>query len=232
LKFGSIDHFGISIPKLAAVGGAVSCAATLTAWVAVGGVLGQARGVILPVVGALVFYAVVSTPRRLRDRERASQARESVLLSAEAKACLEATGSRSRTLMLLRAREPALALGIGDAGREVLLGARVEDATSETAGKLASYSAAAALGGVAKLRPGLFDSGDEETRGLTISRELNMETKLPIFMTACFFTPIMLLLYAVFSHSYGPGNLAELVALEFIVLDLAFYMSASDAGPR
>jgi len=77
-----------------------------------------------------------------------------------------------------------------------------------------------------------FDSGDEESRGLASSSDLSRETKLPVFMTACFFTPIMLLLYAVFSHSYSGGSLAELIALEFIILDLTFYLSSGDRGPR
>ena len=53
-----------------------------------------------------------------------------------------------------------------------------------------------------------------------------------MFMTVCFFTPIMLLLYAVFSHVYSTDGLAELAAFGFVVIDLAFYLAASDRGPR
>jgi hypothetical protein len=58
-----------------------------------------------------------------------------------------------------------------------------------------------------------------------------METKLPIFMTVCFFAPIMITLYAVFSHTYQPDRLAELGAFEFTIIDLAYYLSAADRGP-
>jgi EamA domain-containing membrane protein RarD len=50
-------------------------------------------------------------------------------------------------------------------------------------------------------------------------------------MTVCFFAPIMLLLYAVFFHLYDTMSLGELAAFEFVIIDLAFYMSASDRAP-
>jgi hypothetical protein len=142
------------------------------------------------------------------------------------------TGSRSRTIIALRSREPYLSKTILDLGRRVLLGSPVESAVASASGRLSSYSAAAALRTIAVLSPRTFDAGDEENRGLANSAELSRETKLPIFMTACFFTPIMLLLYSVFSRAYSPESLVELVAFEFIVLDLAFYLSASETGQR
>jgi hypothetical protein len=52
---------------------------------------------------------------------------------------------------------------------------------------------------------------------------MSAETRFPVFMTVTFFTPIMLLLYAVFSHFTSPQRIVELVALEVVILDLAFY---------
>ncbi len=192
--------------------------------------LGGATAPALAVVGALVFYIVVSAPRRLLDAQRVAQARESVLLSAAATACLSVTGSRPKTVLLLRSRDEGISHMTTEIGRRVLLGARVPDALAASSGRLASYSAAASLQATALLGRKRFDAGDEETRGLASSSDLSRETKLPVFMTACFFTPIMLLLYSVFSHSYSSGSLVELVALEFIVLDLAFYLSSGEGG--
>jgi hypothetical protein len=53
-----------------------------------------------------------------------------------------------------------------------------------------------------------------------------------MFMTVCFFTPIMLVLYAVFTHIYSMDGLAGLAAFGFIVIDMSFYLAASDRGPR
>ena len=232
MRFASLEHFNIRAWRISCVGVALASAAWLMAGLAVGGVLGGAKPAMQVVVAALVFYIVVSTPRRLLDRQRVSQARESVLLAGAAKACLGVTGSRSRTLVMLRPRDSVLSETVEEAARVVLLGGRVEQALSTTSEGLASYSAAAALRSLATLKPGNYDAGDEETRGLADSAELSKETKLPMFMTVCFFAPIMMLLYSVFSHSYDPGSLAELSALEFIVIDLAFYLSASDRRPR
>lgn len=215
-----------------AFGVLVSVAAGGTLGLALGGALGQATGPVALVVGILVFYMVVSTPRRLLDRERVSQARESPLLAAVSTACLKVTGSRSKTLLMLKPREQSLVAAASQGARLVLLGAPVERAAAEASEKLASYSASEVLRGVAKLSPADFGTGDDESRGLATSSELYRETKLPMLMTVCFFSPIMLVLYAVFSHSYDAARLAELVALDFVVVDLAFFVSSADRGPR
>ncbi len=231
MKLASFSRLNISMWRIIALAATASASAAVLAGFAVGGSLGQVRPAILVVIGALVFYIVLSTPRRILDSQRVAEARESLLMSAEANACLAVTGSRPRTLIMLRSRNPAVRKTLSEAARMILLGARVEDTVETSTSNLASYSAAAALKGVAHLRTGGIDMGDEEVRGLASSSELTRETKLPMFMTVCFFTPIMLLLYAVFSHSYDPQSLAELAALEFIVTDLAFFLSSAERGP-
>jgi len=232
VNFSSFERLGVDPWRVAMVGTAASGAAFFGCGIALGGVLGQATVATEIVVSLLVFYIVVSTPRRLVDAQRVGQARESVLLSVSSNACMTATGSRPRTLMLLHASEPGLKLTLTDVGRSILLGARVESAVERASRRLASYSAAAVLRGTATLRPRVADIGDQEVRGLMSSSELSKETRLPMFMTICFFTPIMLLLYAVFMHIYSTDGLAELAAFGFIIIDLAFYMAASDRGPR
>jgi len=232
VNFASFEHLSVDPWKVATLGAAASGAALFGCSLALGGVLGPDTGAAEIVVALLVFYIVMSTPRRLVDAQRLGQARESVLLSVASNACMNATGSRPRTLMLLRSNEPELKRALSDLGRSVLLGIRVERAVELTSRRLASYSAAAVLRGTAMLRPHFVDIGDQEIRGLMSSSELSKETRLPMFMTVCFFTPIMLLLYAVFTHIYSTAGLAELAAFGFVVIDLAFYLAASDRGPR
>jgi hypothetical protein len=232
MNFASFELLGVDPWRVAIVGATASGAVLFGCGLVLGGVLGQATAATEIAVSLLVFYVVVSTPRRLIDAQRVGQARESVLLSVASNACMNATGSRPRTLMMLRAREPGLKETLTDVGRSVLLGARVESAVERASRRLASYSAASVLRGTATLRPRIADIGDQEVRGLMSSSELSKETRLPMFMTICFFTPIMLLLYAVFTHIYSTDGLAELAAFGFIVIDLAFYLAASDRGPR
>ncbi|HEV2225594.1 MAG TPA: hypothetical protein VGR56_02170 [Nitrososphaerales archaeon] len=232
MNFSSFEHLEIDPWKVVTMGIAAFGAALLGCRLAIGGVLGQDTAAAEIVVALLVFYIVISTPRRIVDAQRVSQARESVLLSVASNACMNATGSRPRTLMLLRSSEPRIKRALSDLGRSVLLGAKVEKAVELASSGLASYSAASVLRGTGTLRPRFVDVGDQEIRGLMSSSELNKETKLPMFMTVCFFTPIMLLLYAVFTHIYNTEGLAELAAFGFVVIDLAFYLAASDRGPR
>lgn len=232
MNFASFEHLGVDPWRVAIVGAASSVAVLFVCSLFFGTVLGQNTGAAEIVVALLVFYIVVSTPRRLVDSQRVGQARESLLLSVASNACMIATGSRPRTLLLLRAGEPGLKKALADLGRSVLLGAGVEGAVELATKRLSSYSAAAILKGTVSLRPRIVDVGDQEVRGLMSSSELSKETRLPMFMTVCFFTPIMLLLYAVFTHIYSTDGLAELAAFGFVVIDLAFYLAASDRGPR
>lgn len=230
MKFASLDHFGVGLLRLALVASAFSAIAAAATGVAVGGALGGAKPATMVVVGTLVFYVVVSAPRRILDRQRVVQARESVLILTAAKACLGVTGSRPRTLIELRSREAGFAKALSESARSILLGASVERATEAASRNLVSSSALASLESIATLHPDALDVDDEENRGLTESSALSRETKLPVFMTACFFSPIMLLLYAIFSNAYQVGDLAGLCALEFVILDLAFYLTAGEGG--
>ena len=232
MRFASFEAFGISVRRMLALGLAASALAGVGLGLALGDTLGEARLAILMVIATLVFYVTVSAPRRLLDHQRVAQSRESLLLSASAYACMKVTGSRSMTFMLLRPREQALSAAVKEAARKILLGIRVDAAVAESSQAIASYSAAAALQNVAASRAGEFVGGDEESRGLALSTELSMETKLPVFMTVCFFAPIMIVLYAVFSHTYQPQQLIELGTLEFVAIDLAYYLSSADSNQR
>jgi hypothetical protein len=230
MRLASVDHFGIDLRKLVVAGFVVGALSALALGLIVGGVLGQAAVGFDFTILALVFYIVVSTPRRVLDARRILQAREAVLLSALVSATLRVTGSRSRTLLMLKPREAELQATFREAGRLVLLGESVEEAAIKSGRMLVSYSASNMLLSAATLRPGAFSEGDEEVSGLSSAELLSRETKLPVFMTACFFSPIMLLLYAVFSHLSGPTSLAELVALEVVVLDIAYLFCSGQRG--
>jgi hypothetical protein len=231
MKFASFEALDISLWRMGAIALGASALAIFALGLVVGDALGQAKTPTLLVMAALVCYIVVSAPRRILDRQRVAQARESLLLSAAGQACLGVTGSRSKTFMLIRPRERALATAAAEAARRILLGTRVRAAVVESSRGLASYSAVTALRSLATMKSREFEAGDEESRGLATSSELIMETKLPMFMTVCFFAPIMIILYAVFSHTYGPEQLTELGAFEFAVLDLAYFFSSADRSP-
>ncbi len=231
MKIASYDWFDLDVRRMVAFGVGASAAAVAVSGLALGDVLGTAKPPVLLIVGFVVMYGVMSTPRRLLDRQRAAQARESVLLSAAATACLSVTGSRSRTMIVLRSRQPSLAGALAKIGKQTLLGNRVEASIAQASRGIPSFSAANVFAGLAHPRSAAYDAGDEEVRGLDLSAEQSRETKLPVFMTACFFTPMMLLLYSVFSREYTAQALAELFAFEFMVLDLVFYFTAGDRGP-
>lgn len=200
----------------------------VTTDVALGEVLGQASVEFEAVLFALVLYAVFSTPRRVFERRRMAQSKEAVLLSAVATVSTAVTGSRSRTMLFLRAKERELADALRVMRRCILTGEGVEEAVARSASCLSSPSAAEALTTAVLMRPAIPPEGGEEARGLASSAQLSQETKLPIFMTACFFSPILLLLYSVLAHLSSPQSLLEIVGLQLVLLDVAFYLCSGD----
>jgi len=231
MRFASFEMYSISIWRIVALGLVSSALVVIAVGQAIGDAMGQAKIATLLIIAVLVFYIALSSPRRFLEQQRVAQARESLLLSASAQACLTVTGSRSKTFMLIRPKDQALGAAVKEAARRILLGTSVGDAVATCSRGVASYSAAAALQDVATTNAREFVGGDEESKGLAVASELNMETKLPIFMTVCFFTPIMLVLYAVFSHMYQPERLVELGAFEFAAIDLGYYLSAAEWSP-
>lgn len=230
MKYDSLERYGISFWKLVAVSAGAAASVGAATLLFAGRVLGGASGPVVLVISAMAFYGVASAPRRMRDSERVAQARDAVLLTASARACLGATGSRAKTLLLLRPREETLREKVAAAARGVLLGFTPDGSLGRSAMDLASTSASEALRSVGELSPDSFDGSDEEARGLASSGDLNRETRLPLFMTVCFFAPMLLLMYAIFSRAYDPQSLAALCGLEFVVVDLAFFLSSYDEG--
>jgi len=228
MKFASLEQFGIDPKRLATVALAASMATAIALRILVGGILGSATIGFEVVASGLVFYIVLTTPRRMLDSCRISQAREAVLLSAVASASTSVTGSRTRTFLLMKSGDEEIAAVLADVKRVLLLGMRVEDSVAMAEKRLVSYSAANVFRSAATMRSGTFSEGGEETHGLAMSAQLTQETKLPVFMTACFFSPIMLLLYAVFSHLSSPAGIAQLAAIEVVILDLTFYLCSGN----
>ncbi len=221
-----LELLGIDAKRLFALAAVVAIATAAAAGMLFGGVLGQASVEFEAVLSALVFYAVVSAPRRSLEARRIAQAREAVMLSVVATVSSAMTGSRARTILMLRAKEAGLAHALAEAKKLVLLGHRAEDAVVASVRALPSYSAADVLTAAALTRPTVPWEGGEEAKGLASSAQLAEETKFPIFMTACFFSPIILLLYSVLAHIGSAEGLAEVVGLQLLIVDLAYYLCA------
>lgn len=228
MKLASIEHYRISALKLVALGGSISVVFALTFYLLLGRSLGAATPAYVLVAAVLVFYLVLSTPRRILAAETSEEAKESVQLSLAATAAMKVTGSRSRTVMLLRARSNGLAAALCSAKRGTLLGFGVEESTRRSAEKLGSYSAASALIGAATLKLRTPSNSGEEAQGLASSEQLGREVRVPVFMTLCFFAPTMILLYSVFAQAYGAVATVQLTVFEVVIIDLGYYLCSAE----
>ncbi len=228
VRFASFDHYGIVAWRLVAVGAAAGLVSALLLQEATGGVLGAGAPGLDLVVGLIVFYMVVSLPKRLVEASSLSQSREASSLSVMASVDFEATHSRSRTLLMLKSADPDISQALARVKKAILLGVPPSAAVNQSADLLASTSAADALRKAATMSPETMEEGGEENRGIVNALQLGEESKLPLFMTVCFFAPILLLLYAVFSRLEDPRSLLELLGVQLVVLDLSFHFTSSE----
>jgi len=191
-------------------------------------VLGEASGVLVVAVSAIACYLILSEPGREFETVSLWQAREAPLLAASAAVSLEATGSRAKTILLLRSEEEELAKVLEETKRMVLLGHAPSVVVSNNCSRIASEAASRALLSISTSDPGGIEDEGREVDSVYAASSLGEETKVPIFIAVCFFTPVMLILFAVMTHRTMPADLAELLALQFVILNLALAFSSLD----
>lgn len=227
MKFDSLEHFGLDPWKTSLFGMAGALTFELAFSAMVGGVLGSSTPAVELVLGALIFYVIVTAPRRAIASSRIAQAKDAVLLSATCAALTAVTGSKAKVFFAVKPKEEELKRTVNEVRRGILLGGQVDATVRSAAESLVSYSAASALRAAVTLGERESGEGGEESQGLENAVQLSRETKLPVFMTACFFCPMLLLLFAVFAKISQPAGLSELLALLVIVLDVAFFVCST-----
>ncbi len=211
---------------------ALAAAAGLASGVAVGEVSAQVLNggavELALVVWCLVFYIVVTAPKRAFRLAAVAQSREAPSMAVSASAALEATMSRPKALLLVRSGEPALDSALTRIKRSLLLGHSAATSLEAEASSLASYSAAEVLRSLGTLSPGSLVDRGEESGGLEQSGELSSESKMPVFITVCFFLPILFVLLVAFSGLHAPLEQVEVLGLDIVFLDIAFYLCSSE----
>jgi len=183
-------------------------------------------GTISPVLGAIAAggacYFVAAAPKRRMKVSAFLQTSEAPLLAAASNIYLNSMGSRSKTLLMIRAEEPVLRAVLSAARRRTLLGydaiSALRVAGSED--KVQSESAKTALAAVVGMDGARVEEGSDELDGMLSASELDHETKLPLLMAISFFLPIMLMLFAAMTKETGPSAMAALLVLEVIILDI------------
>ncbi|HYB45348.1 MAG TPA: hypothetical protein VEC92_02385 [Nitrososphaerales archaeon] len=178
-------------------------------------------------VAAMVFYLACSLPRRVEASASFSQSREAPALAVLGSATLEATRSKSKAILFLRSGESAISSVLEGVRRDILLGSP-PDVAVEQAAALASSSTYEVLKSICSPEQLTIADEGEEALAIEKSSQLGEETRSPLFVAAAFFVPLMLLLYAVMSHVAEPLDMVELVVLQVVILDVAFYFSTSD----
>jgi hypothetical protein len=227
LVFESWERYDIDERKMLALGAAAGIGVSLALFAATSSVMGGASEWVCFLVGGAAFYAVSTSPRRAMDGERTSQARDSPALTAAVLTGLEATGSGAKTIMALSSGDRQVTAAICDARRRMLLGHGLSESVSGAAESLVSQSARNALLAVDPKAHSPFDDDGREVEGIVRASDLADDTKLPLFMTFSFFTPIMLMLYAVLSHLTGQWDMVEMTVLEFAVLEVVYLLTAA-----
>ncbi|HZW84486.1 MAG TPA: hypothetical protein VFE91_01105 [Nitrososphaerales archaeon] len=232
MKFASFDAYDVHPARLFVLSVGITLGSGAALWTALGEAIGAATPAVIAGISVLVGYIVLTTPGRLLSATRVAQSKEAPLLSLSAAACMEVTGSKSRTLLVLRGRSRSVESALFDMRRRVLLGREAGRVVELGTKKIVSQSLTAALESAVTTGPARADFGGVEATGYSTASEAADETRLPVFLSVCFFTPILLILYSVFSRAFDPRVLTELVVLEFVAVDVAFFVTTSEGVTR
>jgi len=228
MKFNSLEHYRINPLRFLLLLLLLSLSGGAAVSLITGDILGSDSWIIGALTAAATGYLVASEPRRKLDTVSLWQAREAPVVAASAAVSLRATGSNSRALMLLRCDEEELAGTLERAKRMVLLGHAPKETILQSAAEIASESVSEALLSMVSREAGSIEDLGDELESVFAATSLGDETNVPVFIAVCFFAPIMLLLFAVLTRSTTPLELAELVVLELILLNIAFAFSSRE----
>jgi len=228
LRFASYDYYGIDPVRLVLLAVFASGLAVGAVYLASESVLGGETPVVCLILGAIVMYLVLSAPRRMAESATLQQAKEATILAAAGSASLEATHSRTRSVLALDSGDETIARLLVASKRNLLLGYSVADSLGGAVDGTASQSARNVLEAMANAEASTIEEGGEETQAISQASQLSEESKLPLFMAAAFFAPILLTLFAVLTHQTGPGSFGVLVLLQMVILDIAYYVSSAE----
>lgn len=191
-------------------------------------VLGELAFIMGVVTGAAAAYATAALPGMELERSSLLQAREAPTLGAMGTVYLQGTGSRSRTVLMLRSEEPDLSAALDVMKRMTLLGFTAGESLGEVESAVRSESTLRILRSISLAESERLEDKGEEMESSFRSSVLGEETKFPVFLTVSFFLPIMLMIFAAIEHHTDPLAIASLAFLEIIVLDLALSVSSSE----
>jgi len=227
MKVSSWDVLGLSRAKMCALVASVGIATAACILTVTLTLLGAVSVVLALGVGAAGAYLVASYPRRSLDRSALLQAREAPALAASAAVYLQSTGSRSKTVLMLRSQEPRLSDLFEKARRSTLLGMDAKMAFERTEAVRAD-STAGVVGSIVRAHPDKVSDGGEELDGILRASSSAEETNFPVFLTISFFLPIMLMLLAAVGHHDNFASVASLSVLEVVILDLALSFASTE----
>ena len=227
LRIASWEYYSINPIKLTLLGACLGAVGGVSVFVLTESLLGVGAFELAAIIAIVVSYLTMSFPKRIFDSASLSQSREAPVLAVMGSASAEATRSRTRTMLSMTPSDSAIAELLRVMRHEILLGFDPASALERVEGRIASYSLKNVLSQLAS-GPTNVPEGGEEARGITQSAQLAEESKLPLFIAVAFFAPIMLLLLIIFTHIDSPASLAEVVGLEFVLLDLGLYFSSSE----
>ena len=228
MRISSWDHYEIDYTRMFGIVAGVGIGSTTLSYFLTAELLGSVSPIISIAVAAGFVFLVLTTPKRGIQRSAMAQAREAPVLAASATIHLQTTGSRCKTLMMLRSQENDLQDCLAIIRRRILLGLDPRTAVRAEGARPASGSVIRILQSVAEFSSGRITADSVELDGIQSSAALGEETKVPVFVAVAFFTPIMLVLFSALTKNTGVFALLSILFLQIIILDLVYTVSSSE----
>lgn len=189
------------------------------------GTTGIAFSVILGIVSGYILF---TEPLRVARYSSLIQSEEASTFFSFISTAHSVTGSRTRPIMLLEPRDFSFSNAIVKMKRSILLGRDLEGTIQILERESFSSTLSSALSAY-KSRSGWKRIEWEEEYSASISTSLlTHETKVPLFIAAVFFSPILLTFLSITSHLYSSSHLLYIFLFNLVLVDLAYFYSSSE----
>ena len=225
---GAWDEMGLARGRMKSLVALSVVGPALAVGLATEPIVGQIAYLLAVVVGAASGFTVASLPRHELERSALIQAGEAPALAAAGAVYLQGTGSKSKTILMLKSEEPLLSSALGAMKKGTLLGVDSSETLRGVEDRVQSESVLRVLNSIVRAQGARLQDEGEELESAVKESSSGEETKFPVFLTISFFLPIMLMIFASMEHRVDPVAMVTLAFLEVVVLDLALSLSSTD----
>lgn len=179
------------------------------------------------IISLAIAYLLYTSPNRIIRYTKIKQSSESEIFDSYINSAAYIMSSKTRPILLTDWSKMSISPILRDIKRLILLGITVKKSFIQKQEYIFSESLKNSIKAYTSKGLERIANVDEFSREVLFMQE-NYETKSPIFVAVCFFSPVLLLILILFAHLYTPEKISFVLLLDVIIVDIGFFFSSAE----